>query len=366
MPRVCHISPVHALVDNRIFHKQCRSLCDAGYEVYWVVQHERDSVIDGIHVVSLQSSTSRIRRWLLSGWEAFRKALSTKSDVYHFHDPEFIPMALLLRGLGHRVVYDIHEDYVSSISQKSYIPGPLRYVVSRLAGLTERLLSSSFQRVIAERYYEDRFPTAIKVLNYPRLTQDGPRCKRSDQKLLYTGKVHLYRGALEHAKIPGLVAGTTVDYIGRCAPDLHAQIVAANREHADQLQFTGIAEFVPFSEIAKQYQQGAWLAGLAIFPPNEHLDKKELTKFFEYMQYGLPIIASNFPTWRRLVEDNGCGICVDPTSDSEIASAVTRLRDDPALWQSMSDNGFRVVREKFAWDSQEVSLLQMYEAILQK
>ena len=56
----------------------------------------------------------------------------------------------------------------------------------------------------------------------------------------------------------------------------------------------------------------AWTAGLALFPDTPHYREKELTKFFEYMAAGLPIICSDFPVWRELVERHRLGLCVDP------------------------------------------------------
>ena len=302
------------------------------------------------------------RRPCKSHEQAFFKALGTKSEVYHFHDPEFIPQALVLRLLGKKVVYDIHEDYVSALSQKFYIPAFIRGGLSRLLGGLESLAAGCFHQVIAERYYANRFPNATPVLNYPRIaTQQA--CQRSEHTLLYTGKVHLYRGAKIHAKIPALVPGTSVSFVGRCAVDLHQELERENTSHLDRLSFEGVGENVPFTEILAKYRDGKWLAGLAIFPPNEHLDQKELTKFFEYMTHGLPIIASNFPVWRRLVEENQCGICVDPNDEQAIADAVAQLQSDAALWKSMSENGMRVAREKYSWATQEQTLLRLYESI---
>lgn len=370
MTRVCHISPVHDVADNRIFYRECHSLRDAGYDVFWVVGHDRNEDIDGIQVVALKRNRSLVGRWMFAGWEAMRKALKTRSEIYHFHDPEFLPFALLMRCLGKKLIYDIHEDYVSAISQKFYIPAAFRGLLSKIFGMVEKLVSSCFHQVIAERYYAERFPAATPVLNYPRIQhaqKDNHReqvaCGRSTTQLLYTGKVHIYRGAKMHARLPQLVDGCSVSFVGRCAPDLHAELVEENKSHVDRLSFVGIGENVPFQEILRHYREGEWLAGLAIFPPNEHLDRKELTKFFEYMTYGLPIIASDFPVWRQLVEANGCGICVDPNNEQEIMDAIRRLQD-PEVWQEMSANGQRTVQSKYSWDSQERALVELYESIL--
>lgn len=364
MSTVCHISTVHDWFDNRIFHRQCRSLSEAGYDVKWVVPYSHHEVKHGVEIVPLHKPKSRFTRWTISGWQALRKALATQADVYHFHDPELIPQGIVLRLLGKRVIYDIHEDYVSSVSQKHYLPKLLRNPIAQLAGLAESICSRPFTKIIAERYYEERFPDAVKVLNYPVVPpSDVPRCSRSTSRLLYTGNVHQARGALIHAAIPGFVANTTVDFIGKCAPQLHEEIVSANREHLDKISFDGIGHRVPFDTIREAYR-GEWLAGLAIFPHNEHLERKELTKFFEYMLHGLPVIASHFPTWRRLVEEHECGICVDPDNFSEIRDAIERLQNDEELWNRCSRNGIACVQKEYSWSSQEQTLLDLYRKLL--
>src|SRR5699024_2123598 len=93
----------------------------------------------------------------------------------------------------------------------------------------------------------------------------------------------------------------------------------------------GIDQFIVKDEIDTMYVQENWLAGIAIFPPTAHYMKKELTKFFEYMNAGLPIICSNFPIWKKFIKTYQCGIAVDPANDDEIKQALETLRENPDL-----------------------------------
>ena len=90
---------------------------------------------------------------------------------------------------------------------------------------------------------------------------------------------------------------------------------------------------------------------------------KELTKIFEYMQFGLPIIASNFPTWQNIIQKAECGFCVDPENPLAIADAINQLRDDPELWERMSQNGIAAAKN-FTWQSQSAKLLKLYQRML--
>jgi glycosyltransferase involved in cell wall biosynthesis len=53
-------------------------------------------------------------------------------------------------------------------------------------------------------------------------------------------------------------------------------------------------------------------AGVVFFYPLPNYIDAQPNKMFEYMSAGLPIITSNFPVWREIVEGNECGLCVDP------------------------------------------------------
>src|SRR5699024_8874157 len=112
------------------------------------------------------------------------------------------------------------------------------------------------------------------------------------------------------------------------------------------------------------YVQENWLAGIALFPPTAHYMKKELTKFFEYMNAGLPIICSNFPIWKTFVETHQCGIAVDPYNEEEIKEALESLRKNPELAIQMGENGKKAVQEELNWKAEEKKLIHWYDQLV--
>ena len=52
MKRVCHLASVRSSDDTRIFHKECASLAEAGYEVYLVAPGESREEL-GVHIVGV-------------------------------------------------------------------------------------------------------------------------------------------------------------------------------------------------------------------------------------------------------------------------------------------------------------------------
>ena len=370
--KICILTTVHPPFDTRIFHKQAKTLARAGYEVVLIAQHDRNEVVDRVKIVALPKPRNRFIRIFGLTWWAFFLALRERADVYHFHDPELIPLMLLLRALRHvPIIYDVHEDYLTSIMQKRYLPKIFRPLLATFIATLERLASRRFAIILAERYYVERFPTGTIVLNYPQIyweeNQDSslPDCVDAP-RLLYTGNVTEDRGALIHATLPRLVPGIHVYMIGRCDPNLALRLRDIASPDHNRLHIVGIGTYVPHARIRAYYAVGGWLAGLMLFPPTPHYLRKELTKLFEYMAAGLPVVASNFPLWKEIVEGNRCGITVDPLDPKAIAQAIEYLLTHPEEARQMGENGRRAVVEKYNWEQEKEKLLNLYEELLKR
>lgn len=372
--KVVHFTSVHPPNDNRIFLKQCRSLVRAGYYVVLVVPSHEDTVQDGVTIRSVRQSKSRLGRMLGTTWRVFRTVLKENADIYHFHDPELIGYGLILRLLGRRVVYDVHEDYVTSIRQKRYLPRPIRNALSAVFGWCEAIAAKAFSAVVlAERYYKQRFPSGTTVLNYPDLDtlylptnkrETNPHGPRRRKRLLYTGNVTIDRGALIYAMMVRDIQGIEITIVGRCEPDLAEHMRNVAGAGASRLTIIGEGCHVPFERIVDIYHSETWLAGIAIFPMTPHYVRKELTKLFEYMAMGIPIICSNFPTWRALVQGSGVGLCVDPEDTNAIQKTIATLAANDDLVHEMRQRGKELVQTRFNWANEARALLDLYESLM--
>ena len=128
MNKVCHVTNVHSSDDARIFHKECSSLSNAGYDVTLVapgVSREQNNV----HVIGCgEKPKGRIQRATSFAKKIIDTALSQNCDVYHLHDPELLLYALRIKKHGKKVIFDSHEDY---FFEKEYLPKPIRKIVSK-------------------------------------------------------------------------------------------------------------------------------------------------------------------------------------------------------------------------------------------
>ncbi len=99
-----------------------------------------------------------------------------------------------------------------------------------------------------------------------------------------------------------------------------------------------------------------------------HLKKSELfesvipSKIFEAMAVGKPILMAVKGESAEIVRASGSGFEIEPESAEELDSAVSRLRQEPALFQSLCDKGRRFVAECYSRDR----LANQYLALIEK
>jgi len=90
MRKVCHVTSLHPVLDGRIFQKECRSLSKE-YEVYLIAPNTEDRVINGVFIRGVVLPKNRLKRSMCLN-RVFRKMVEIDADIYHFHDPELIPI----------------------------------------------------------------------------------------------------------------------------------------------------------------------------------------------------------------------------------------------------------------------------------
>lgn len=362
MAKVCHISSAHQSHDIRIFVKECRSLAKAGHDVSFVVFGESEE-LDGVSIVGLgEPPASRRERMISGARRASETAAALRADVYHLHDPELLPHARMLKGLGAKVIFDSHEDVPGQVMEKDWIPRPIRRVVALTYRLFETRIARSVDAVVAATpHIADQFAGRAKKIatinNYPVL--DDIVCqKRSfakrEKAACYTGGVSDIRGGVVMLQAMDNVEGALV-IAGPCETDLAAAPVGADVEYLGVLPHGAVNDVYANSRV-----------GVILYQPAENHCESQPNKLFEYMAAGLPIVASDFPLWREVIEGSGCGICVPPTDAEAAGAAIASLLDDPDFAQAMGAQGRRAVEEQYNWKREETALVGLYEQLLSR
>src|SRR6266446_683699 len=324
-PKIVHLTSVHTAFDVRVFHKECKSLARSGKHVVLIVPHPRDEVVDSVEVKGIRISGGRLVRMTRTAWSLYREALRQNGDVYHFHDPELIPVGLLLAAHGKTVVYDIHEDAPADMLYKDYIPGrlrrPLMWSVRKLENAACRRFSGLIAATptIAERFCPINANTVV-VHNYPMLDEIAPNValpwNERSPIMAYIGSISERRGIRE-----------IVQALALLPPGSPAQLMLAG----------------PFS-------------------PEGLRTELERPPGWARVQYQGVL---DRPSVANLLSRVRLGLLVDPQDPQAVARAMEYLLSHDAEAEAMGRRGRQAACELYNWNSEERVLLKFYSQLLE-
>lgn len=366
--KVAHLTSVHPRYDTRIFLKECSSLARFGYETHLVVADDKgDEKVNGVSIHDVGASQSRLDRMRYAPGRVLEKALSIDASIYHLHDPELIPIGLKLKKTGKTVIFDAHEDVPKQLLGKPYLNHPARWVLSKSFAAYEGRACKRLDAVIAATpsifaKYERMGVKSIDINNFPLLGElavGEVDWRLKEKHVCYVGGIARIRGIVEVVQAMTQVRSQArLQLVGEFSEHVVEQHVQKERgwQQVDALGFVGR------QHVAQVLQRS--MAGLVTFlPAPNHVDAQP-NKMFEYMSAGVPVIASDFPLWREIIEGNQCGLCVDPRDPPAIAQAIDYLVTHPAEAEQMGRNGQKAVEQKYNWTVEERKLLTFYNGLV--
>ncbi len=364
--KICHVTTVHPPRDNRIFHKECVSLAEAGHDVSLLAAGRAEySDERGVRTVMVPVRyRSRPGRMLKAPRILARKVISLKPDVVHFHDPEFLQVVGKLRRKGIKLIYDVHEDVPRQILAKSWIPHGIRHFLSARIERYENRRASRVDYVItATPFIAERFrkvnPKTGYVRNYPIPEEfDLPKKELSGPPhVCYVGGIAAIRGAKEMiAAIDGCEA--VLDLAGSVESCEFFEELK-RMPGWDRKIYHGMVDRKKVADLMSQA-----VAGLVLIHPIPNYLDALPTKLFEYMHAGIPVIYSDFPLWRELVEPHRCGIAVDPLDVEAIRKAIRFILANPGEAAEMGNRGRIAALKLFNWNVEKQKLLAVYDSLM--
>jgi glycosyltransferase involved in cell wall biosynthesis len=335
--------------------------------------------VDGVMVHGLKPYRRSLRclNWL----RLLTRAVRSEAAVFHFHDPELIPVGLALRLVkrGKKVVYDIHEHSDATILSREWVPRPLRRPAARLVDKIERATAGMFSGiVVADARMAEKFTGArriVEIRNFPqasfgeRYAEEQRRDKTMEEKkdpvVVYVGVMGQDRGLetvleampMVRSRVPeascflvGRVSGSGLS--SRYRDNLEEYLAGGNITVTGQVDYEKVMQYLAGSDV-----------GWVPFPPIAKHRWGIGTKLTEYMAMALPVVASDYGEGAEVVRREKCGILVDPEDPSDHAEAIALLLTDREMARELGQKGREAFLRGYCWEAQGAKLLDFYNRV---
>jgi len=177
--------------------------------------------------------------------------------------------------------------------------------------------------------------------------------------ILYTGALYAWKGVDTLIRAMKYLPGEKALIVGG-GDRLDALKRLADRE--------GVAERVEFTGPVAHQTVPAFLsqAKVAVLPNTAEGTSpfSSPLKLFEYLAAGLPVVASDIPAFRDVLQNGQNALLIEPSNPRALAEAVRRLTDNPALAETLSRQA-RQDAEHYTYPRRAETLLSVFKMVLE-
>lgn len=369
---VCHCTTVHTQLKSRSYHRQFLPLARTGVAVRYAAPIEQRELEPGIKVLALPGREGVIYR-LLAWPKLVAKLLRQRAHVYHFQDPQLLPVAFVFKLIFRkRVVYDAYEDFPAIAAEKRSIPKALRAPLAVSISCVENLAARLFDAIItADPLTLRRFARCGKsgklvFYNFPNLDFfPAPRLRHTHFDLVY-------RGGLAERTGTFVLLDALHQIAGRPDPPRLLLIgYSDNVRFEESLRYRiralGLESLVEIRGRIDHERMSAALGeariGVSPLLPVRKFQTNIPVKIFEYWASGLPVVASDLAPTRSFFRHGDAGLLVKPGSATELAQSISWLLDHPDSASGMGQHGRQLVVQRFNNQSEVQKLRQLFARI---
>lgn len=339
----------------------------AGHKVSYIVcDNQEDEVAEGINIFSTRFvPKGRLERFLRTKKMILRIADQVGADIYQISDPEHISLVKHFRKQGKEVIFNMREYYPDMLMKKDYIPDMMKPLFSLYyLWLIKRYLPKygavfTVTPEIVELLKNKAHLTNVHLLtNYPipdygfTLTKDDYLARKDT--VIYEGTI--YKASRQDVFLDALQRIADVDYL----------LVGKLDEGCGNIMQHPAWQRVTFVDGFKVEELKGYFAKSTISNTLRDFGKMDgslgVIKIFESMEAALPVIFSDVPLYRSIVEKYHCGVCANPNDVDSVEAAVRYLVEHKEEAYEMGQNGRRAVLEEFNWWKQ----FKTYQSVIIK
>ncbi len=313
------------------------------------------------------------RRSTRSLWQRLCAGLSVDADVYHAHDCDTLALGWICACLRNRpLVYDSHElwvDWQLQMGASAMVAWAWRTVEQSLCRRSRLCItvSDGLGDILRSRYRPSRL---LIVRNCPRKpSADPPMTRQAARTLCSIGpneNVVIYQG--------GIWRNRGLDVLVRAAarlPQCRMLLVGPANDYANELAElartcgAGNVSLLGHKEEADRnvYMSAADLGVVLTQDRSLSYRYSLANKVFEYFSRNVPVVVSDLPEYRRVIERTGAGLLCDPEDSDGLAAQIRAFfAKEPSFRSAMAERGRRAVLEELNMERQMEPVLEFYRS----
>ena len=354
--KILHITSVHSHKDTRIYMKECKSLSKK-FEVH-LINPNYTGKIDEVNFHRINFFKNKFLRILSSWIFVLPKSLNFNYKIIHFHDPELMLAIPIWKLFGKKVIYDVHENYVKQMEVKAYIPKTLKKILKTILPKIEVFFSKMVDGIsIVHKDLNlnlNKLNKHVVVSNAPILDYDFIQKPRKKQ-FCYVGLISEERGLYVIAKV---------------LQKLQVKFVIAgkfsNKKFEKKMLKLHNVSYKGYLNLEQKVDLiSESVCGSCTFLPIEHHLVSNPNKIYEYLNYGTPVICSNFQSYKDVIpEDKSFIYYCDITNENDVLITVKNIiskSDNQINEQGKLGNLF--IAKNYNWNIEEKKLFELYERL---
>lgn len=344
------------LTSDQRLHKVCTSLQKDGFAPLLVGRKKKDS----LPLPSRTYATKRLPLFFQKGKlfylelniRLFFFMLFTKVDVITANDLDtLLPCFLIAKLKAKRLVYDSHE-YFTELPELAnrIIEKKTWYFLEKTIFPTLNNIST-VSKTIALEYLKKYGKKVRLVRNLPQYQEITPS-KTKEKILIYQGAINTGRGLELMLETMAFLPNYMLWIIG------DGTLLNEIKAKSEKIQNVTLMGKIPFDEL-KSFTPNA-LLGLSLEEDLGLNYRYALpNKIFDYVQAGVPVICSNLPEMKAIVEEYGIGKVLFDRKPEILAKMILELSSNMMEYDRLKANCLHASKI-LTWENEEKTLLSLY------
>ena len=366
MVTICHLTTAHPAGDPRIYQREILSISE-NISANLIYASNGNFVASNINFDSLGDiPKNRISRFLRSQVVPFKLLFKYKVDIWHLHDLELAPFAILLCKLNKTVIWDAHEDYFEQfkpeISHRDYIPKFIRRAIAIFIKLLLKSLDKNCTAiVVATEEIKRKYRNSQTVLvgNETKIEVfENCRPNIGFKTALFTGAMSKQQCFREIVMAVASTEDMSLIVAGR---EISTELKFATEALGNRFEYVGYLDPAKLSELLNRVS-----FGLVTYEDSPIYATNRSNKFYEFAAAGLPIVATPTGANIELIASSKGGVTAIDFSVQSIKKAMELVISDQHNWKEMSENNRKWVIDNGNWKHSESRLLNLYSKLIIK